>query len=209
MLTQIFRSGVAAVMVLIALMPLLATGDGIEVAAFNKVTISVAGKTQIHPSAEYRVSVKADDSALQRIKVEVDGDTLRVYCPENCGSLHHDGVEVYVPTVNAVRLLNGGHIELKSGMSAVDALVLTIHNGGTINASTVVAQQVEAEIYNGGRIVLTACKQLDARIRNGGNVQYFGPAALVKDVINGGSISNAKNSATSATCGVISDEAAR
>ncbi|NQD37853.1 hypothetical protein HPT27_12525 [Permianibacter sp. IMCC34836] len=207
MLKQRIWRGLIAVLML-AMGPVSAA-EGDVVPGFTKVTISVAGNTQIHAGGEYRVSIKAEVSMRQRIKVDVDGDTLRVYCPGNCGSLHHDGIDVYLPQLNELHLLNGGRIELDTGLPVANSLGLTVHNGGTIDAGNAIAERVVAEVHNGGRIVLAACSQLDTRIRNGGDIQYFGTPKISKDVINGGNVSSASGGESIVACNKAEANAAQ
>lgn len=191
----------ATILALLVAMPTWAA-EGQSLAAFNSVTLSVAGKTRIRAGAEYQVNIDAADAVRQRIRVEVTDDTLRVHCVADCGSLRHDGIDITMPHVSAIKLLNGGEVELETGLPDVAALSLSIYNGGSISASRVGASNVNAEIYNGGRIVLIACKQLDVRIRNGGSVEYSGSPAVSKDLINGGSVSQIAEGQSVATCDV-------
>lgn len=191
----------AATLALLATMPSLASDDA-SLAAFNTVTLSVAGKTRVRAGADYQVSINASDAVRQRIRVDVEGDTLRVHCVADCGSLRHDGIDITMPSVNAIKLLNGGEVELETGLPAVSALSLSIYNGGGIDASRMEASSVNAEIFNGGHIALSACKQLDVRIRNGGSVQYSGSPAVNTDVINGGNVSQIAKGQSVAACNV-------
>ncbi len=188
--------GSALALVAMGSMPLVAS----ELGQFSKVAISVAGRTHIHHSSEHRVTLNADEAVKAKIKVEVDGDTLRIHCIASCNSLNHDGIDIYMPTIAKLTLLNGGKITVGEGFSIVDTVELVIRNGGSIQASALVAQQADAEIYNGGQIALSACSTLDAKIRNGGSMRYRGNPKVDGDVVNGGSINKVNKDELLAGC---------
>ena len=189
MLMQTIRGSALALMAVSALSSTASESPmAAKLADFSKVTISVAGRTHIHHSNDYRVTVNADEAVKTKIKIEVDGDTLRIHCTASCNSLNHDSIDIYMPTIAKLTLLNGGKITVGEGFSPVDSIELVIRNGGSIQASALVAQQADAEIYNGGQIALSACNTLDAKIRNGGSMRYRGNPKVDGDVVNGGSI---------------------
>jgi hypothetical protein len=206
MWNAIFRGAVALTLCLTA-HPLLAADDGGAVAAFDRVSVSVAGKIRIHQSNEHRVVLAAEESIRERIEVEVNDGLLRIHCRDRCNNLRHQGIDIYVRSLVELNLHNGGQMTLEQGFAAVEQLNVNLHNGGSIHASALAAQRVTAKVYNGGNITLLACAQLDAKIRNGGQIRYHGAPTVDSDVINGGSIDKAKVDDAAANCQASSADA--
>ena len=84
-----------------------------------------------------------------------------------------------------VSVNQGGNIQLKGDVKLVD---FSIRMGGTIDASQLTAENVNASVTLGGTINCQANTLLDAKVNGGGTIRYTGDGQVMKEVKLGGSI---------------------
>ena len=96
-------------------------------------------------------------------------------------NVNHDWVEAKVN--------QGGSIRVQGSTKHFEASVVT---GGTIGASFLNADKVDAEVKFGGDIICNAIEILTAKVTSGGEITYKGDPEVTQKVTLGGSITKSK-----------------
>lgn len=95
--------------------------------------------------------------------------------------VNHDWVETKVN--------QGGSVRVQGTTKHLEAYVVT---GGTIGASFMKAEKVDAEVKFGGDIICNATEILNAKVTSGGSITYKGEPKVKEKVTLGGSITKSK-----------------
>ena len=189
------------------------TGSGVpavetrNVPAFHAVELAGANNVAIHVGGTQSVVVRADRNLIGRVTTEVHSGTLVV--GNTAGSFQTKaptGVEVTVPTLEALTLSGSGNIVV-DGVDT-DSLTVSLPGSGTLTANGtatkldatvggsgsvmfagLTAQDVHAVVSGSGTIFVTATGSLDAAVPGSGSVIYAGsPQAVTKSVTGSGTI---------------------
>ena len=113
-------------------------------------------------------------------------DTLHVMCDAPCDEHYPRTVRVTAPRLSAIRINNGGKVEIGQGFPTAPAFTISIRGGGVINAASLRADSVTVVIKGGGAATVSATRSLNSDIRGGGTVRYFGDPQLLTHTQGGG-----------------------
>jgi beta-lactamase regulating signal transducer with metallopeptidase domain len=105
-----------------------------------------------------------------------------------CRGCEGGTLRVTSPTVPALSV-EGGSITVEEGFPAQALGSASIRNGGLINLLAVPVARGEAEIKDGGQIMLSPSATLNASVKGGGNILYLGDPAVNSMVKDGGWVS--------------------
>ncbi len=153
--------------------------------AFAK--IEVQGATLV---VDYGPASRAvlTDGKSSRARISVQSDTLHVTCPAPCGENAPVTVRVTAPRLSAIRVNNGGKVEIGQGFPTAPALTIAIRGGGIIDAAALRADSVTTGISGGGFATVSPIRSLNTDIRGGGKVRYFGDPQLLTRTQGGGTV---------------------
>ncbi|MEM9233826.1 MAG: DUF2807 domain-containing protein [Pseudomonadota bacterium] len=155
--------------------------------SFDSISASAGTDVTVVPGDTYEI--RLDERALRRTSYEVKGDTLRISCDRPCGNGSRGRVEVVTPSLEAISVSSGAHLEINEGFASVDRLNLSASSGGHVNAKMLEANAASASASSGGSIHLSASQALTASASSGGSVKYNGnPDALSVSESSGGSV---------------------
>ncbi|MCW5965806.1 MAG: DUF2807 domain-containing protein [Bryobacterales bacterium] len=121
-------------------------------------------------------------------RMSVKSGTLRVVCVAPCDGRSSATVRVTTPRLSAIRIDNGGKVQVGEGFPTAPAFGISISGGGVVQAASLRADTVAVVIENGGEASVSAIRSLSSKIRGGGTLQYFGDPQLLADTQGGGSV---------------------
>jgi hypothetical protein len=174
----------------LAIAPSLAAAQTVEkVGRFTGVELHGGGTITIRQAPVQRVTMVRGDADVASFEVDSRGRLIVSSCKGYCWGSHHLDVEIETPDLNAVSIHGGGHISAKGAFSPTNAMAVAIHGGGDIDVRDVPAQATSAEIYGGGKIVVSAQNSLAAAIHGGGAIHYQGHPTVNSEIHGGGSVS--------------------
>lgn len=178
-----------------------------HVAAFDRVELAGVNNVVIRVGEQQSLVVRADDNLLDRVTTEVrSGNLVIANTSGNFRTKSPMGVEVGVPTINALTLTGSGNIAVSgikseklkatllgsgtlTGSGTAARLEVIVGGVGTAQFSRLVAKDVRAEVSGSGSIFATATKRLDASVSGSGAILYGGnPDDVTRSVTGTGAI---------------------
>lgn len=165
---------------------LLALAAIIPVGTFRSVEVHHGGRVIVRHGAVQRVSMIKGDRQFTRIRI-VDGDRLVIDRTDGkCPRDYEVEIEVVTPHVERVVASNGAWLQAVGHFPAQASIEVDLEQGGTIDIRAIAADNVEASVFSGGRILTTARETLDASVDSGGVITYWGEARSVKKSVHDG-----------------------
>jgi len=152
----------------------------------NQIEIEGGGKVLVEYGATPRAILTG--SPANPSSVSVQGGVLRIICRRPCSEGGQTVVRATVPSLSAISIKAGGRVEVGRGFGRVQTLKVKIQAGGVIDAGSLSADSVDAEISAGGTAIVAAVENLHTRIRAGGAVRYFGNPRVSRQIEAGGSV---------------------
>jgi len=174
-----------------AALPLMVPAAGsaetvIPVGSFRSVTLRNGGEVIVRHGSSPRVTLLQGTTEYSKATI-VDGDRLVIdRRSDRCPRGYRLAVEVLVPSVDDVKVMDGGTIRTEGSFPQQSELQVTVENGGTIDLRSMPADRVTAAVHSGGRIFTTPRATLSARIAEGGIVTYWGRPNVTSSVKDGG-----------------------
>jgi beta-lactamase regulating signal transducer with metallopeptidase domain len=146
--------------------------------------------TSIHVSGGMVILSYGETASVQpsngQVIASVDAAGRMIVTP--CKGCEGGTLRVTSPTVPPLSV-EGGSITVDEGFPAQAHGSATIRNGGLINLLAVPVTSGDAEIKNGGQIMLSASATLNASVKGGGNILYLGEPQVNSMVKDGGWVS--------------------
>ena len=178
-----------------------------DMSAFNSVELAGSNNVVIRVGAKQSIVVKADANLLDRVTTEVQSGKLVIgNTPGSFTTKSPMGVEVNVPTLDALTLAGSGNIVVNgveteslkvtlpgsgtlTGSGTTTQLDVTVSGSGTVQFTRLVANDVRAVVSGSGSTFITAARSLDASISGAGAILYGGnPQDVTKSVTGTGAI---------------------
>lgn len=157
-----------------------------DAARFRSVELRGGGVVTLVRGPDRRVTVVEGDAG-RRIRDE--GDRLVIdECARPCPQGHRIAVEIVTPEVEALKVGNGGRIEVRDTFPPQPSLSVVVDNGGMIDARLLAPARVDARIAQGGGIFVHPRDEMEAAISNGGGVTYWGNPRVRSSVRRGGAV---------------------
>ena len=83
---------------------------------------------------------------------------------------------------------NGGWIRLSGAFPRQNEIEVAVENGGTIDARSIIVDNVTASVDQGGRIFAMPTASLDATVSHGGVITYWGNPRVRRSMLDGGAV---------------------
>lgn len=161
-----------------------------ECKSFKKVVLATAGTVNIQVGSKQSVTVSTDENLLNKIKTEVDNDTLTISSEDNI-TFSKLQVEITVPKLHAVHLTGSGNLNFANlkgddcevdlagsgnikGSGNVDELDVVLSGSGNITLSELEAKDVDANLSGSGSIKVFSSKSLEGELTGSGVISYRG-----------------------------------
>ncbi|RFB04248.1 GIN domain-containing protein [Parvularcula marina] len=157
-----------------------------ELSSFEKIDASAGTDvTVVHGD---RFEIRLDDRAIGRTSYQVRGNTLKISCDRPCGNGSRGSVEVMAPSLSAIEVSSGAHLEVSEGFEE-SRLNLSASSGARLDASMLAANSASASASSGASIQLSASDHLSASASSGARIRYNGnPDSVNVSESSGGSI---------------------
>lgn len=190
--------------------PAVAETKTYDLAGFTRVSAAAGTSVDVTVGGDYAVTAESSAEGLERLKVELVGDELRIG-RQNKGFRWKRGDEVTVnvtmPALSGVDVSSGAavdargvdagafSIDVSSGASLdivgrCEALNADVSSGGSIDARGLECRSATAGASSGGSADIFASESVNGDASSGGSVDVFGkPKNVNKDTSSGGSVS--------------------
>jgi hypothetical protein len=200
----------AAAIAAILISPAYAETKSFDLTGFTRVSASAGVDVKVTAGGDYSVKADSTPEGLDRLKVELVGDELRI------GRNHRNlswkrgsrvTVTVSTPALAGLEVSSGASLNA-SGVDAgdfsidassggdldvtgrCDALSVDVSSGGNIDARALECRSAIADASSGGNADIFASESVDGDASSGGNVDVYGkPKNVSKDTSSGGSVS--------------------
>ncbi|HSK14209.1 MAG TPA: head GIN domain-containing protein [Phnomibacter sp.] len=141
---------------------------------FEKVEVSGSFKVKIIPSDEHRAVITTDENLLQYIRIDRDGDRLKIRTRNNANlkPSRDINIEVYMTRVAKIELAGSGDIVSQSVLEHPDRLEVTIAGSGDANID-VKSPEIKSSIAGSGKIIIRG-KTRDLNLRIAGSGDFLG-----------------------------------
>lgn len=155
-------------------------GNGVEstrqlnFGSFKKLEVSGDFDVKLIPSNQHRVVVTADENILPLIKIDEDGQTLRIRYKNNT-SIRTKGdvkVVVYMETLKDIELAGSGKVVTAGRFMNDDRMDFTIAGSGNLDLE-VQSPEMEVSIGGSGTAALSG-KTRNLEVSIGGSGDYKG-----------------------------------
>jgi hypothetical protein len=178
-----------------------------DLADFTGIELAGPDDVVVRRGAAFAVSARGPASAIERLVISVDGDTLRVRRRGSIGwSSDDDGatVTVTMPVLTKLALAGSGTLTadtLTGARAAVDlagsgdiavtnvsanALELAIGGSGDISGSGLTAPTADVSVAGSGDVALTVTQTADISMIGSGDVTISGGARCTTSAIGSG-----------------------
>ncbi len=178
---------------------------------FSTVDASAGVEVEITVGGDYAVRAEGESEALDRLRIEIDGDALEVGRKSNRGLFsfgrkHHSIVYVSMPSLEGVNVSSGAEItatgidagEFSASVSSGADAELS-GNCGMLNANGSSGADLEAEelkctdaianVSSGADLDIYASQSVEANASSGGDITvYGGPQNTDVDESSGGDV---------------------
>jgi len=176
--------------------------QGRTVAPFHAVDLAGSDNVIVYVGGPRSVTVRADDNLIKYVTTRVQHGTLAIGQSRSFSTSGPLGVEISVPTLDAVTLSGSGALEV-TGVKAARFVVrvpgsgtLTVTGGaktldaalagaGDVRLQGLVAGEVTATVSGAGRLLVNATHSLDATVSGAGAIVYRGNPARVGEQVTG------------------------
>jgi hypothetical protein len=156
-------------------------------APFTSVELNGGVKAVLQYGSPQRVTMlkgSADVSLMRVTDERLVIDKCRDKCPRGY-ELH---VEIVTPLITAISAANGGTIESRGDFPQQTEMSLAVRNGGTVDARTILANNITSAVNQGGRILANPQMTMVASVSNGGVITYWGNAQVTSSTQHGGAV---------------------
>ena len=162
--------------------------ENVPLSAFRSIELRGGGDVVLVRAPAQRVTILEGSSAFTRIYVERDGKLRIDACNQRCPRNYRLRIEIQSPRVPDVGVSGGGAIAVRSGFAPQGELAAAVSGGGSIDARTVDAVEVNAAINGGGQLLVRPRATLNAAVNGGGSIRYWGNPQVTSAIQGGGSI---------------------
>ncbi|HKY97870.1 MAG TPA: DUF2807 domain-containing protein [Gemmatimonadaceae bacterium] len=163
------------------------TPVSIPVAPFSSINLPDGGHVIVRESPTQRVTLIQGNRDLTRIEVTDRGMLMIVdNCDTKCPRGYELEVEILTPRVASLAISNGGWIRTVGSFSGQSELSARVAHGGTIDARSMLVDNVNAAVEQGGRIFTSPRTSLTANVYQGGVVLYWGNPRVQRSIRKGG-----------------------
>lgn len=191
--------------------PAFADTQDFNLSGFTRVSASAGVDVDITVGGDYSIKAASSADGLERLKVEVVGDELRIGRRPLKGFRWKRGDEINVavtmPSLSGLDVSSGASIDARgvdAGSFSIDAssggnldvegrcdaLDVDVSSGGNIDARGLECRTATADASSGGNADIFASESVSGDASSGGNVDvYGGPKNVSKDTSSGGSVS--------------------
>ncbi|MGH6870498.1 MAG: GIN domain-containing protein [Rhizomicrobium sp.] len=159
--------------------------------AFDSVELEGGGHVTIKHGDVQRVTIVKGSTQYTRIGTEMlQPRKLKIdACNENCPQHYDLEIVIETPSIAAVAISGGGHIETAGAFPGQHAVTAAIEGGGHVDLRSIDADNATAAVEGGGHIELRAEKHLTAAVDGGGHITYWGSPEVTEAVNGGGEVS--------------------
>lgn len=190
--------------------PAFAETKTFDLAGFTSVSASAGVDVTISVGGDYSVVAESTPKGLEKLKVELVGDELRIGRQSRTmswGRSDRVSVTVVAPALSGVDVSSGASVEatgVDAGAFSIDvssggdldiagrcdALEADVSSGGSIDAAGLLCRTASASASSGGSADIYASESANGDASSGGSVDIHGkPATVNKDTSSGGSVS--------------------
>lgn len=190
--------------------PAFAETKTFDLAGFTSVSASAGVDVTISVGGDYSVVAESTPKGLEKLKVELVGDELRIGRQSRTmswGRSDRVSVTVVAPALSGVDASSGASVEatgVDAGAFSIDvssggdldiagrcdALEADVSSGGSIDAVGFLCRTANASASSGGSADIYASESANGDASSGGSVDIHGkPATVNKDTSSGGSVS--------------------
>jgi hypothetical protein len=155
---------------------------------FDSVELRGGGNVVLVPGPAERVTIVEGSTRFTRLYVDRQGSLKIDTCNADCPHLYRLRVEIQSPRVPILAVSGGGAVNVGGGFGAQPHLTAAVDGGGTIDARSVEAGNVEAAVNGGGELLVRARSTLTGAVRGGGVVRYWGNPQVTTAIIGGGAV---------------------
>lgn len=183
-----------------------------QVNSFNEIKISGAYKVVITQGNIQSVKVTTDSNIEPLVIIDVKGDTLRIHNKKGVGFSLNRPVLVEIAVRKLKRLtisganqiiasnLNGDKLQVDTNGSIqgslagkVNKLNVQVSGSGKIDASKLVAEDVNVRLTGSGQIKVNATDSLNSKITGSGTIAYSGnPNDVDQTIVGSGKLERMK-----------------
>lgn len=181
-----------------------------ELAGFTRVSAAAGTSVNVTVGGDYSVVADSTADGLEKLRVEVVGDELRIgrkHRTISWGRGDRVTVNVTMPSLSGLDVSSGASIDA-SGVDAsqfvidassggsldvtgrCDTLTADVSSGGNIDAKALECRTAIADASSGGNADIYASESVTGDASSGGNIDVYGkPKSVSKDTSSGGSVS--------------------
>lgn len=157
--------------------------------SFDELEVSGAFKVKIVPSDTYRLVIEADENLHSYIRVDQDGDRVRIRMKNNINVRTSKSIRLTVYAGNLRRIELAGSCDLKSDglLENADKMELTIAGSGDADLE-VKSPVIKVNIGGSGKVIMNGkTRNLDLSIAGSGNFEGVNLLSETADVSIAGS----------------------
>ena len=158
----------------------------VPVKPFRSIELRNGGHVFIRHGSTQRVTILKGERRYSAIRVDADQRLVIDNHCDDCPRKFRLEIEVTTPELSAVAVSNGGLLQVVDAFPAQAAIDADVEQGGILDARLLPADAVEASVYSGGRISVTARQTLSAKVESGGNITYWGSPRVRESIRDGG-----------------------
>lgn len=184
------------------------------VGSFSAIDMEGSGVLDIRVGEDPAIEIEAPAQVLERMKVEVRGETLYIESKAKHWGRHRTQVRVSVPTLSSLRLKGGNDVSVHGfagGESEIradgavnieaegelDRLTIRMAGAGKGDFSKLAADDTQVTVDGIGRVVVHPLEKLNATMNGVGAIHYTGTPREVRTHMNGlGRISQTEKGAS-------------
>lgn len=153
---------------------------------FSSIQVNT-GHVVIRSASTQRVTLVKGSLDYTRVAVTDGGVLVIDKCKvEHCPRGYELDIEILMPNVRRISLMNGGRIQTLGTFAGQADLAVAVAHGGTIDVRSMAVDRVNATVEQGGRILTVPRGSLTARVTQGGVITYWGNARVDSSVQHGG-----------------------
>jgi len=190
--------------------PAFAETKTYDLAGFTRVSASAGTTVNVKVGGDYSVVAESSSDGLEKLRVEVRDDELRIgrqHRTMSWGRGNRVVVNVTLPALSGLEVSSGASLDAtgvdassfdldaSSGGSLevtgrCDALNVDVSSGGDIEARGLECRTANADASSGGSADIFASESIVGDASSGGDIDVYGkPTNVNKDTSSGGSIS--------------------
>ncbi|MEX1187722.1 MAG: head GIN domain-containing protein [Bacteroidia bacterium] len=150
------------------------------VPSFNAVSNSISAVVYLTSDSIQSVRVEAQSNIHEILSFKVLNNELQIGYINNCGSIKHDDIKIYIsiPTVTALRLSGSGDMVTTNEFQTA-FLDATISGSGSITAAVQSSAFVNGQISGSGNLIISGNTSAESfKISGSGNIRSFALQSL-------------------------------